>query len=176
MITACRGSCATVALWLGLSACSGAEVPRWAVDTVTIGPGANGLMAIQRWDIFDEPWLEHPAPRHHLCGAVVDLQPRRRAADCPGCVEAWEVTPVLLETDCAESWSTLTSLTAVGIGESGESDPGSLRGWIRIQGADWWSHGEAIEEPSSDETTPGTWTIVTDTTWTLQAEPGGDQP
>lgn len=164
-----------------LAACGSPGDPAWGVDTFTVEPTADGAFALQRWDVFDADWEASGAPRDHVCGAVVVVNPVPRTADCPECVIAWDAAPTLRETDCAGvDEQALLRVSALGIGAVPEDllgedpHPGeSVGAWVQIDGGAWLPHGWAYPESLDHGGAGGEWdgetifTLWPDAAWPL---------
>lgn len=151
------------------------------MDTFTIEPANEEVFALQRWDVFDVDWQASGAPRDHVCGAVVVVNPQPRTNDCPGCVASWDAEPSLRETDCdGVPAGELLRVTAIGIGDVStdltgvDPHPGdSLGAWVQIDGGDWLPQGWAYAEDLDHGGEGGDWdgetvfTLWPDFAWPL---------
>lgn len=140
-------------LWLG---CSTDLTPSWAFDPIWIEPAPNdGVHGFQTWQIYGPKWPKNYADRHYVCSVVTELEGVPTACDAdPDCAWAWEITPSVLETDCAEPGyaedALFVSLERLALGgPSVEKDtpwPGFTSvGWADYGNA-WEIHGEAYPE------------------------------
>ncbi|MCO4746465.1 MAG: hypothetical protein KC912_16830 [Proteobacteria bacterium] len=163
--------------------CGQATDPAWGVDTLTLEPIADGLVPIQRWDVFDEDWMGSASKRDHVCGAVVVLQASERDADCPDCLVAWSTEGTLRETDCeGVIEEAFLRVTAVGLGSvagtltNEDPHPGvSIGAWVQIDGSEWlpqgWAYPESLDfsgSPASVEwNDEEIFTVWPDAAWPL---------
>ena len=143
--------------------CGGDPIPAWAFDPIWLEPTAEGAHGFQTWGLYARPWAKKLDEKHHLCGAVVELEGLTIA--CEGCEAAFEVQATLVEHDCEEGWvqqPLFTALERVAIGPV-STDPdaphagATHEGWADY-GTGWEVHGHAYAEALDlGDSGPDTW-------------------
>lgn len=145
----------TAAVGLMATACRSASdgTPAWAVDTITLDPGATTPFALQAWTLHDDRWANRATPKALVCSIVVELTLQDGATDCDDCDSAYAVTDQrVVDTDCAEetleAFVLLDRTTALGVGSLADDlvadlpVQGAVGGKVRVADR-WLDHGWA---------------------------------
>lgn len=148
---------------VALSGCAPDLTPSWAYDPIWLEPaGEGGAFGFQTWELFGPRWDEKRDDRHYVCAVVVAVQGVAIPCDAQeGCEHAWEVTPAILETDCAPPTADdplFTSLQRLALGSEATGEvphPGQTStGWADYGGG-WEVHGYAYPEALDHELPAG---------------------
>lgn len=140
----------------GSLGCAGGDEPAWAFDPVWVQPTDDGVRGLQSWHVFRKRWHERRKERHYVCSVIVEFE-GEAGPTCPGCLEAWVVTPRLTDTDCEgglEQDPAFLSLRALGLGEQADAPEAPHAGRTRVGYADygfgWEVHGWAYPDGLDD--------------------------
>jgi hypothetical protein len=85
-----------------LVGCAPDLTPAWAWDPIWLEGTASGAHGFQTWQLYGPKWPSRQSDRHYVCSVVTELEGRPSECDAPGCEIAFDLTPTLLESDCAD--------------------------------------------------------------------------
>jgi hypothetical protein len=141
-----------------LSACKQDETPALAFDPIWVEPVGEDIHGFETWQIYTDRWAKHDKEKFYVCAVVVELEgtPTAPGDGCRGCALAWDVTPTVIDSDCADRLTDdpgFLALTRLAIGDVGnglDADnpyPAKAQGgWADYGTGEWEAHGWAYPE------------------------------
>ena len=138
-----------------LLGCAPDLTPTWTWDPIWLeGAAVDGAHGFQTWEMFGPKWTKKQRDRFYICSVLVELDGEASTCDAPDCVFAWNVSPAVLETDCADAAFAdeplFTSLQRIALGGAyAAADapwPGRTTTSWADYGSGWEQHGFAYPE------------------------------